>query len=544
MGGFYDGNNYIHCDSIDDLFSCIVNERNRNRVIFAHNGGRFDFLFFMEYLRRTRNLECRLIAQGPRITALKIAHGKRGWITLQDSYTLLAYSLAELCDVFQPTHAKLRGTINFETERVDKNNPLHRQYLKHDCLSLYEIIEKYKQLPFIRDVGIKLTRSSVGMAAWRTTMKGPIRCTTDGIQEFTRRAYAGGRCEIFRQVSSGGKRVDVNSLYPSMMLKPLPTEHIGPTRDFTDFGFHDVTVTVPESFLPILWVKQPKLIFPTGTFRGTFFSEELKLAVEQGAKILKHHRGELFTETRDLFTDFIAEAYQMRKDNPAPHPLNILAKDLMNHTYGKFAEREEKSSLIKLDQTDPETWPPEFKVFHSEKLFKSTGLVEIKKWKRSPHMLCHLSAAVTAWGRIHMARNIYIPYQNSIFYTDTDSGDISGEIATGGNLGELKEEFLIKSAFYLLPKGYWIETDKGKIIKKLKGFSKKALESITYDLFVKGNIKSAEKKLATFKSALIRENTYLTLLEFKKSVVSGYSKRKIMPGGITRPWEFKEGQLR
>lgn len=543
MGGFYDGLHYYHCDTLEDLFDRILHKKNRSRIIFAHNGGRFDFLFLMEYLRKVRNIEARIIPQGPRITALKIKHGKQ-WITLQDSYTLLAYSLDELCKTFQPTVQKMRGVIDFERERVDKTKESHREYLKADCLSLYEILATYKQLPFIKDVGIKLTRSSVGLAAWRTTMKGPIRTTTNNIQSFVRKAYAGGRCEIFRQVFTSGHRVDVNSLYPSMMLKPIPTEHLGSSSSVEDFGFHDVTVHVPESYLPILWVKQPKLLFPTGVFRGVFFSEELKLAIKCGARILKHHRGERFTQTTDLFTEFIETAYKMRLDNPAPHPLNILAKDLMNHTYGKFAEREEKTSMIKVNQFDPSTWPPEFEMFHSEKMFKSTGLVEIEKWKRSAHMLVHLSAAITAWGRIHMAENIYLPNQNNIAYTDTDSGDIRGEIPYGNKLGELKKEFPIKKAFYLLPKGYWIERDDGKIIKKLKGFSKKSLDSITYELFERGNIKSVERKLATFRSALIRENTYLTLLDYKKSVISEYSKRKLLPGGETRPWDFNNGRLR
>lgn len=543
MAGYYDGLYYRQCNTLEELFELILRKKNRSRTIFAHNGGRFDFLFLLDYLHKVRNIEARLITQGPRVTALKIRHGKQ-WITLQDSFTLLAYSLAELCRAFKPTHGKIIGGIDFEKERVDKSNASHQEYLKADCLSLWEIIEIYKKLPFVRDVGIKLTRSSVGLAAWRTTLKGPIRCTRPEIQELVRKAYAGGRCEIFRQLApTSSHRVDVNSLYPSMMLKPLPTEHLGPSSNWEEFGFHDVTVEVPPCYVPILWVKTPKLIFPTGIFRGVFFSEELRLAVSQGARILRHHRGEAFTKTTDLFSEYIGEAYKMRLENPAPHPLNILAKDLMNHTYGKFAEREEKTTTIKIDQTDPNSWPKSFKYFHSEKMFQRTGLVEIEQWKRSPHMLCHISAAITAYGRIHMAENIYLPHQEKIYYTDTDSGDISGITPEGTGLGELKREFNIKNAFYLLPKGYWIETTDGKIIKKLKGFNKKLLESISYELFISGNIKSVEKKLATFRSALIRENNYLALLEFKKSVISQYSKRKLLKGGETRPWEYREGKI-
>lgn len=543
MAGFYDGLTYTHCNSMHELFDCIIHHKNRSRIIFAHNGGKFDFLFLLNYLEKVRNIEAKLICQSSRVTALKIRHGKQ-WITLQDSYTLLAYSLNDLCDTFKPSTRKMRGVIDFEKEKISKENPLHREYLRADCLSLYEILQNYKTLPFIKDVGVKLTRSSAGLAAWRTTLRKPIRTTTQEIQNFVRESYAGGRCEIYRQIGSSARRVDVNSLYPTMMLKPLPTEHLGPSHRIEEFGFHDVTVEVPECYIPILWVKTPKLVFPTGRFRGVFFSEELKLAVINGAKIIKHHRGEAFTKTDYLFTEFIENAYKMRLDNPSPHPLNILAKDLMNHTYGKFAEREEKKTTLKVNPDDFNTWPKRFKAFHSEKMFKKTGLIEVETFKRSPHMLCHISSAITAYGRIHMAENIYLPYQDSILYTDTDSGDLKGIPPTGTNLGELKHEFNIKNSFYLLPKGYWIELENGKIIKKLKGFSKKHLESITYDLFIRGDIKSTEIKLGTMRANLIRENTFLSLLEYKKSVISHYSKRKLLKAGETRPWHYKNGDLK
>lgn len=544
MAGFYDGQSYTFCPSINDLFDCILTEKNRNRKIFAHNGGRFDFLHLMEYLKNVRNKEVRIIPMGPRIVSMKISHGKRGWITLQDSYTLLAYSLSELCKVFEPSTVKLTGTIDFENERVDKANVLHQQYLRADCIALYEILQKYRSLPMVKDVGLKLTRSSTALAAWRTTLRSPIRTTTKTVQEFCRKSYAGGRTEIFRQVLRNGASFDVTSLYPDKMLKPLPVELIGPSSSIEDFGFHDVTVVVPECYVPILWKKTPKLIFPTGEFRGVYFSEEIKLAVEMGAKIIKHHKGFKFSERADIFSEYIERGYRMRSENPKGSPLDILGKDLMNHCYGKFAEREQKWSLIKINQMDPATWPPEFSHFHSEKLFLQTGLVEVEKYKRSPHMLCHISSAITAWGRIDMARNIYLPYQKHLYYTDTDSGKMGCELPTKEGLGGLKREYGIKNAFYLLPKGYWEETESGKIIKKLKGFSKKSLESISYELFIKGNIKTVENKLAGFRTALIRENSYLAMLDMKKSVISEYSKRKLLAGGETRPWDIKKGKIR
>lgn len=539
MGGYYDGLIYRHCDTLDELVTIILSKRNHDRVIFAHNGGRFDFLFIMEYLKNVRNKEVKIIAQGARIVALKIHIGRRHYVHLQDSFSLLPQSLHNLSRTFNVSVKKETGAIDFERERVSKHNELHRAYLRSDCESLWQVLREFYAQPFIRDIDSKITLASTSLAAWRTTLNKPIRVTTPDIQNFVRESYAGGRCEIFKQVMGIGECVDVNSLYPFSMLNPLPVEHVGASHDAFDFGFHDCTVRVPDCYMPILWKKTTKLIFPTGTFRGTFFSEELKLAVEQGAVILKHHRGEKFTKETDLFKTYIEHCYTLRKENKGT-ALDLIAKLLMNNTYGKFAEREEKKSLLKVDQTDPATWPREFAHFHSDAMFRKTGLIEVIKNKRSPHMLCHIASAITAWSRIHMARELYIPRQQDLCYTDTDSGFLSGQdnFRNSGELGEFKQEYKIKNAFFLLPKGYYIETDTGQIIKKLKGFSKKSLESISYDLFVRGNIKTVENKLAGFRTALIRKNAYLALCDQKKSVITEYNKRVVLRNGDTRPWHI------
>lgn len=90
----------------------------------------------------------------------------------------------------------------------------------------------------------------------------------------------------------------------------MPIERIGESNDWSEFGFHDVTVEVPDCYMPILWKKTPKLIFPTGIFRGVYFSEEIKLAVSQGARVLKHHRGEMFDSRTDFFEEYIKKLFK------------------------------------------------------------------------------------------------------------------------------------------------------------------------------------------------------------------------------------------
>lgn len=556
MAGFYNGLVYKFCPTLSELVTVLLNDRNGGKVIYAHNGGRFDFLHVLEELC-TRNVSAHLIVQGARITgiSIRLASGKK--ISLQDSFAILPYSLDSLCKTFKPKHAKQTGKIDFSRERVDKENPEHRAYLEADCRALQEIMGRYKALPMLEGTRIGVTRSSTGLAAWRRTLKKPIRVTPPEIQDFVRKAYAGGRTEAFRMEVEGEelKRGDVNSLYPAMLLKDLPVEWEGETSDADDFGFHDVEVQVPECCIPVLWSKRDRLIFPTGIFRGVFFSEELKYARDKGVKILRHFKGHRFSRSRDLFREYVEALYRVRLENPEieispgvfeKHPFNVAAKDLLNHTYGKTAEREIKRRVMRVDLNDPSSWPESFEPVVSTEVFERYGFVQWEEEKRSPHMLCHIAAATTAQGRIHMHRTVYTPFENTLAYTDTDSGDFCGTHAGGTALGELKIEIpKIDWAIYLGPKAYFLGLPSGKIIRKLKGFNAEFLKRVTPELFRAREFEQKTKKLGTWRRSLQRNGRLVSMVYDKKSLKSPYTKRVLVGNsGKTRPWHFANGELK
>lgn len=542
MAGVWDGRNYVFCESIETLVQTLTHRDYRGYIFYAHNGGRFDFLFVMKALVAA-NKTFKMVTQGARIIEIKIYTGKH--VTrLRDSVPLLPERLKKLADLFCPEMPK--GEIDFEKERVDKENPAHRDYLRRDCEILYRVIERYKEMPFIERTGPKLTRSSTALAAWRTTLKNPIEMTPPHVQKFVRQGYAGGRTEIFRSTLTDGYCVDVNSLYPAMMLKPLPVEYLGPTKNPEAFGFHEVEVHVPETYMPILWTKSPKLIFPTGTFRGTYFSEELKLAIEQGARITKYIGGHQFNQDTEIFREYILHLYSERKAT-SDEALKTVFKDLMNHCYGKFAEKETKKSFQRIDPNDPENWPERFSIWRDEKTFKKWGFVQVEKTKRSPHMLAHIAAAVTAWGRVHMAQNFYLPLIEQIAYTDTDSAYAGGFAPpTGPELGEIKLEYRVHRGFFLLPKAYYLETDHPKkpIIRKIKGFPSNALEKLTLENFQKRELFYKKSQFLTWRESLIRNNEFLSVGERLKSIRATYDKRRILKNGDSEPWHLERGEIK
>lgn len=83
--------------------------------------------------------------------------------------------------------------------------------------------------------------------------------------------------------------------------------------DFFGFALAEITTT-NKLIRPILPYKHKgKTIFPTGTWIGTYFSEELKAVIPHGYEV-KLIRGIEFSKI-DLFTDYVKHFYQIKKKN-------------------------------------------------------------------------------------------------------------------------------------------------------------------------------------------------------------------------------------
>lgn len=532
MAGAYDGAVYTFFNTVEELGDYITHWNSRGKYFYAHFGGKFDFLFLLDYFRKN-SYRFNIVQAGSKIISIKIHLNEKNRVTLVDSSAILPMSLDKLTEGFGVTR-KMTGAIDFEKEKVSKNNLLHKEYLKTDCVALYEALNKFFSLEYIKKAPHKVTTSSYAMHLWRQTIKTPIRITSQDEQDFCRRSYFGGRCEIFKREAKNLNIYDVNSLYPTVMKTyPIPGEIITKSDDPLDFGFHDVTVKYPDTYLPVLPFKRDKkLIFPVGIFRGVWFSEEIKLALQEGAEILEHHQGYLFTKETDIFSEYINRFYKIRLENPGNNALNITAKLLMNGLYGKFGQREDRETLY-FDENK------EGKIWRNIETFQKTGLKVQKVFNRSPFQLVHIASAVTSWARIHMARNYYLPYAKNLWYTDTDSIFVNSLFQVGGTLGDLKHEGTPDFSYFRLPKAYFLQfKDHNKI--KLKGFPKKALENITLSDFKNNNLKYEKIGINSLKKSLIMNKTFLSRSNFSREIKSEYDKREMLPCGDSRPWKINE----
>lgn len=115
-------------------------------------------------------------------------------------------------------------------------------------------------------------------------------------ESFLRGGYFGGHVDVYKPRGDNLYYYDLNSLYPFVMKKyPMPSGEAVWKNNLlkedldTLYGFVEAFVVCPTTmdhpFLPYK-DRKGRCIFPTGSFIGVFYSEELKFARHLGYEIL------------------------------------------------------------------------------------------------------------------------------------------------------------------------------------------------------------------------------------------------------------------
>jgi hypothetical protein len=522
-------------------------------------------------LEERQDLLVHIIENHGNILQLKVqTKDKRKTWYFVDSYQVIKGSLGDLTKIYDVQHKKL----DFEKNnfRNLKDTPELRKYLENDCKGLYEVIESFYSLEMLKGQNHKLTTSSLALSVFRQKYLGKtiLYKLTPDKEEFVRAGYCGGRTEIFKLKAWEVLEFDVNSMYVSAMLNKIPCGGAGIWANSYDFGntetcgFIEAEIFCPPCHIPLLPFRYGgKLIFPTGKFKGIYFSEELKEAITLGyqVKILRA----LIFPAAPFLAEYAGDTWNIRQDNPGKNPVNTTAKLLGNGLYGKFAQQRERTFLAQID----------FKEGCEngyELVFPEFNLWKIPTFNNSAAILPYISAAITSYARINLHRFLRL-YPDKVVYCDTDSVFIDSgiQLPAGPGLGQLKFENSYKRFIAIQPKFYLAEYQAPKekwenyeanifgtelrykirktILHKLraKGFVNEGLDW-TYDDFDKAlNTANYEKffqqqqpKLRKLNES-IRVKNFLALVERKKGVKTEYDKRLVNKIDFTtRPIELKE----
>lgn len=281
--GFYDGTYYT--DFVDYSFTWkavdasllfVLRPEYAGYWIYAHNGGNFDFTFFLNRLITQRHFKSRysvdIIPIGSTIVTFTVVEtdpgmhykgcperGCRGckpkrvdgrdqkW-TFVDSARLLPMALDEVGETFNVTK-KVVLQMSYDELAKEQHQATMRHYLKIDCVSLHEGIGVVQKM--VNDLGgqIGVTLPSTSLDLFRRAFqkedihtnrhwlscqlygeplkKGDKRCCSSStektkvfacLHDFIREAYFGGRTEIYRMKfdpyrDDAGRWVEYANLY-------------------------------------------------------------------------------------------------------------------------------------------------------------------------------------------------------------------------------------------------------------------------------------------------------------------------------------------
>lgn len=340
--GFYDGNVYLDFWGDDCAMQLCDYLRSRKDplTIYAHNGGKFDFFFFLE-LGLIENPV--LIINGRIVKAAFL-----GIHELRDSYAIMPAQLAKI------GNSKIGDKLEIDYTKLERSvREEHKEeiliYQKQDCVVLWNAVFEFRER-----YGNKLTVGAMAIA--ELGKFHPVSRQNKGHDKTFRPYYFGGRVQCFESGRLPGKWkiYDVNSMYPAVMKNydhPTGPNYVslGP-QVISKFNRHTGELDKFGGMYFMRFVGYSKCALPrrndeTGVLEfpemiGEFFacSHEIKAACELG--LLKVHT---IIDVRVPcsylnFAEFvdtgIEEKYVAKRNDDAIS--EFFAKLKLNSAYGKF----------------------------------------------------------------------------------------------------------------------------------------------------------------------------------------------------------------
>lgn len=424
--GCYDGFDSSYYE-FDDAAGLLAHLAGRGVLVYAHNGGRFDF----HYLRDHIDLDTAIMVIAGRLASFKIAGNE-----YRDSMNILVNPLR----AFQKEEFDYR---KLEREVRDQHMPEIRQYLKSDCVNLWHTIERYFQ-----NYGRSLTQAGAAMRYWKREYQVPMVVQSAEQSRRYRDFYYGGRVQCF---TTGHGRadfslVDMNSAYPCAMKLRHP---IAP--DTRKQSHLPVAGSMSRSFVRFIGVSEGVLPFREETGRLGFPDDgvareytvsgwELEAGLELGRiRILRVLEVRLFRQTVD-FADYVQTFYDQRLKAKASGDQvgDVFAKLFMNSLYGKFAADPEKYSEYVLADDD------------SLMRWRRAGYEHLLDWgerhlcerplPEAKHRYYNVATAASITGCVRGMLMRGLAKCAGLLYCDTDSiaaRDVSG-LQLGDGIGEWK----------------------------------------------------------------------------------------------------------
>jgi hypothetical protein len=436
------------------------------RLIYAHNGGRFDFLLpdaIAQVLQAKRAFHVKT-----RLVSWTLDQHE-----LRDSFAILPAALGKIADKRRIAMSKL------EPGKWQKHRAEIAAYLEADCKELYPLVKG-----FLDAFGAKLTCASAALS--ELIKRHPFERLTPDQDAELRPFYLGARVESF--VPPGSYRAagdqqwrvyDVNSMYPAVMrdrLHPRGSRYSIGRSVSEDTCFIELEAASAGAW-PIR-EEDGSTSFPADGWRRIFkitiheFNMAERLGLVRGARIIRT----LDFAWRDSFEAFVNEFYGKRREAKAASDRvrETLFKTLLNASYGKTGidpETYEETILRPRHWGDwLEGWGDAVALSEQVAVFSRPVSLE-DRFARDPRHggLQNVAIAASITGA---ARAVLLEARHRAtnpIYCDTDSLICEGlpaDMIDPGRLGAWKLEEEGAEAVIIAKKTYALADSRGRIVKR------------------------------------------------------------------------------
>jgi len=328
--GLYNGSEYHEFTDTDEFVNHC--ESLENVIVYAHNGGKFDWHFL---LHRLEPYEPLMVISG-RLSKFKI-----GGAEFRDSYNILPMPLSAWeKDEFDYT------ILEKEVRHTPKNWRKIQEYLRNDCRYLYQMVNEY-----VDRYGLNLTQASTALKVWQKICDIDAPKTDEFFYKSIAPYYYGGRVECFKAgiIDKPFKVIDINSAYPFAMKHQHPygesfnvTNTLPNSRAYIQRCFLSISCISHGAFP---YREKSGLCFPNDNVRRTYHVSGWEfLAACETRTILDWEILEVLQFSESIrFDDYIDHFYQMKteaKDN-GDKAGYIFSKLFLNSLYGKFGANPE-----------------------------------------------------------------------------------------------------------------------------------------------------------------------------------------------------------
>lgn len=395
--GAFDGTEFVHFWGEDATFRFANWAAKQDALMFAHNGGRFDFFFLAPFLHEPISIINHRI--------VKVHLGKA---ELRDSYAILPTALGSY-------KKEAIDYEKFEAENREEHKAEILDYLYHDCLYLYDIVTAF----FEENPGRPLTLAQAALKSWQTISDRKRPKTSRYYDSQFRPFYYGGRCQAFELGKIDRiyfEMADIHSAYPAAMKEEHP---MGPKfRYGVDIEECDFALIDARSYGALPERGPERLLYPNdGEIRRYWATRhEIEAGIETDTLEIVKKIQTWQCHERVSFGDYVdhwfaeKQHYERKGDAAKRH----VSKLMLNSLYGKFAQNPDKHMDWTMQSVD-DPLPEEYKRAYE---FGPHWIIG-QPTERLNFLDVATAASITGMVRAQLWRSIQ--QCEGVLYCDTDS---------------------------------------------------------------------------------------------------------------------------